>query len=201
MRICASALSLYWIEHTVQIGPVGHPASGRGVGPLPSRCASVHAHLRFTIPCYLLYSTQVPRFLTINDSTLVHVLPLEVTYWWLVRSGVQPAAWVLILSSSAMLVGHLAQRAGVGLNMTWLHPEAPVEPSLEALQPLGDALRREVRVADGIAPVNWGQDVDRVWLRARGQWTGASYALRGGPLCCCDKAVGLAVAVYVANAR
>ena len=83
------------------------------------------------------------------------ILPLEVAWWWLVKSGVTVSAWVLVVTTAAQLLGQLAQRAGVGLNITWLSVDQALEPTMEALSPLADGLRREVKVADGLPPVAW----------------------------------------------
>ena len=88
---------------------------------------------------------------------MVYVLPMEVAWWWLVRCGVVAASWVLMVTTKPELVGHLAQRAGAGLNLTWLNVEAAGDVTAEGLAPLGDAVRREVKVADGLVPVNWIQ--------------------------------------------
>jgi hypothetical protein len=85
----------------------------------------------------------------------VSILPLEVAWWWLVKSGVAVSSWVLVVTTAVPLVGQLAQRAGVGLNMTWLSVDQALEPTIEALTPLADGLRREVKVADGLPPVAW----------------------------------------------
>jgi hypothetical protein len=117
--------------------------------PLP---ALLVAHVR-NAPC----AAQVPRFITIGDSRLVHRLPMEVAAWWATRSGLVASGWMLVVSTSALLAGHLVQRGPIGVNLTWLVPGVPAEAPQEVLNPLGDALKREVKVADGLAPVAWAQ--------------------------------------------
>ena len=61
---------------------------------------------------------------------------MEVAAWWAVRMGLVPGAWLLIMSSSALLPGHLVQRGPIGVNITWLVPGVPAEASLDELTPL-----------------------------------------------------------------
>ena len=67
--------------------------------------------------------------------------------------GLETSTWLLLVTTDAKLVGQLMQRGGVGLNITWLSVGAAA-PTLDALNPLADDLRREVKVADG-PPVVW----------------------------------------------
>ena len=81
------------------------------------------------------------------------IVPVELVWWWLVKVG---ASWTMGLTVQPSLVGHLAQRAGVGINLTWLNVDIG-DPTQEALTGLGEDLKREVKIADGLAPIPWEQ--------------------------------------------
>ena len=66
-------------------------------------------------PCPL--HPQLPRQVTINDSTLVAVLPVEIAWWFVWRYGWAPSGWILVLSNRAELVAGLAVRAAAGVNL------------------------------------------------------------------------------------
>ena len=99
---------------------------------------------------------QVPREITILDTGLYHLLPLEVAWWFLWKCNIQPGSWVVVITNKPNLVGSLAVRAGVGLNLLWGVSEVEVEDTTD-LNPYVDALQAQVRVADGLPPVQWNQ--------------------------------------------
>ena len=99
---------------------------------------------------------QIPREITVLDTHLYYLLPLEVAWWFLWRYGLMPGGWVAVISNKPQLVGALMVRAGTGLNVLWGIPEADVETEDE-LNPYVDALQMQLRVADGLPPVQWNQ--------------------------------------------
>ena len=129
--------------------------------------------------------SQLPRVVTVTDHSLYHVLPLELAWWWLWRCGVQPGAWVLVLTNNARLVGALAVRAGIGLNLFWGVPEADIE-SAEELGPYLENLKSQVRVADGLPPVHWihASPCIRCGGVAQSVWCHSSFTVWGTPLQC-----------------
>lgn len=100
--------------------------------------------------------SQLPRVVTVLDTSLYHALPLELAWWWLFRSGVETGRWVAVVSNKANLVGALAVRAGTGLNLWWGVPEVDAEDTKD-LEPYVEQLKTQVRVADGLPPVRWGR--------------------------------------------
>ena len=101
---------------------------------------------------------QIPRVVTlVGPAPLYNLLPLEVCWWWLWRSGVGTGNWVAVVTNKPELVGQLAVRAGTGLNLLWGVPEADATEVAD-LTPYVDQLRSQVRVADGLPPIHWNQD-------------------------------------------
>jgi hypothetical protein len=107
----------------------------------------------FPVPC-----AQIPPAITVLETGLYHSIPLEVAWWWLCRCGVQPGAWVAVVSNNAALAAALAVRAGTGLNLLWGLTELEMEDVGE-LDPYVQALKTQVKVADGLPPVQWDQGV------------------------------------------
>ena len=120
-------------------------------------CLSCYSQLRITFPPpSFCHPPQLPRQCTVLETGLYHVLPLELAWWWLFRSGLQPGGWVLLLGNKANLAGALAVRAGAGLNLTWGVLDVDGEDVGE-LDPHVTELQRQVKIADGLPPVNWIQ--------------------------------------------
>ena len=117
-------------------------------------CTRNYAYLQF-VHCVFAPS-QLPRQITINVGTLHAVLPVEVAWYFAVRTGIAAAQWLLVVANTPYLAAGLAVRAGVGINVTWAVME--VEPEdVSELQPYANDVTSKVTICDGLPPVRWNQ--------------------------------------------
>ena len=99
---------------------------------------------------------QLPRQITVTDSTVVAVAPVEFAWWFVWRLGWAPTGWIMVLSNRAELVAGLAVRAAAGVNVVWGITRPEVQ-AMEDLPPYETELRRLITISDGLPPIRWTQ--------------------------------------------
>ena len=103
--------------------------------------------------------SQLPRQVTVTDSTLMALLPVEFAWWFVWRCGWAPAGWILVLSNRAELVAGLAVRAAAGVNIVWGVTRA--DTAMEDLAVHQTEVMRLITICDGLPPVRWTQGCTR----------------------------------------
>ena len=101
-------------------------------------------------------SSQLPRQITVTDSTVVAVVPVEFAWWFVWRLGWAPTGWIMVLSNRAELAAGLAVRAAAGVNVVWGITKPEVQ-TMEDLPPYETELRRLITISDGLPPIRWTQ--------------------------------------------
>ena len=94
--------------------------------------------------------------MTVTESELAGLLPVEIAWWMVVKWRWQPGNWILVLTRTAQLVAGLAVRAAAGTNVVWGVTQAHL--AVNELAPFTDEMNRLLRVFDGLPPIRWNQD-------------------------------------------
>ena len=116
--------------------------------------AVAHAYIRvFHVPSSLL---QIPRVITLGQSGLVHLMPVELAGWLLRVLNAEAGVWVLILSTEGHLPAGLAMRGPMGVNIT-LGLTQYTSDELEKVKETSPFVVGRVKQSCHLPRVQWGE--------------------------------------------
>ena len=105
------------------------------------------------VPSSLL---QIPRIITLGQSGLVHLMPVELAGWLLRVLNAEAGVWVLILSTEGHLPAGLAMRGSMGVNIT-LGLTQYTSDELEKVKETSPFVVGRVKQSCHLPRVQWGE--------------------------------------------